>query len=468
VIDQSWTGNDSGRPYAPENTKKRSALPLQVLLGVLVAVFLASLAVNGATIGSVVLALFFGAIFLVIAPKISPPEHAHWLPTAIAAGFVAKMVASGARYWVLINLYRGVGDATGYHSKGLRAADVWRSLSVPEFGTGSDFIAPATGLLYVPYKPTLLGGFFIFATLAFVGQLFMLFAFRHVASPLRFKWYSAGILFMPTILYWPSSVGKEALMFLFIGPVAYGAARLLTEYRLRWGIPIVIGLVGAGVVRAHVALLLAGALAFSVAAARAPRVTARLTKRILLLGAVGVVMVGALFAVSARFGLDFSAVISADVLTEEIDPFLSDVSDRTDTGGSAVEGSIISSPADVPEALLRVLFRPLPWEATNAQALVASLEGGLLLAVSALRLPAIVMNLRYLRRRSYAVYSLVYTAGFIYAFSAMVNLGILARQRSQVMPFLLAFLADMGIRDRVRKNKLARLEASPKIPAPVG
>jgi hypothetical protein len=66
------------------------------------------------------------------------------------------------------------------------------------------------------------------------------------------------------------------------------------------------------------------------------------------------------------------------------------------------------------------------------------------------------------------VYSLVYTAGFIYAFSAMVNLGILARQRSQVMPFFLAFLADMGIRDRVRKNKLARLEASPKIPAPVG
>jgi hypothetical protein len=49
----------------------------------------------------------------------------------------------------------------------------------------------------------------------------------------------------------------------------------------------------------------------------------------------------------------------------------------------------------------------------------------------------------------------------------MVNLGILTRQRAQVMPFLLAFLADMGIRDKVRKKKLIYVEASPKIPAPV-
>jgi hypothetical protein len=295
----------------------------------------------------------------------------------------------------------------------------------------------------------------------------MLFAFRHVASPLRFKWYAAGVLFMPTMLYWPSSIGKEALMFLFIGPVAYGAARLLNEYRLRWGIPIMIGLAGAGVVRAHVALLLAGALVFAVAVARAPKVTARFGKRVLLLAAAAVVMAGALYAVSSRFGLDFSAGISADSLTEEIDPFLADLSERTDTGGSAVEGSVISSPADIPEATLRVLFQPLPWEATNTQTLVASLEGGFLLALFVLRLPAIFMNLRHLRRRPYALYSFVYTAGFVYAFSAMVNLGILTRQRAQVMPFLLAFLADMGIRDKVRRKKLIYVEASPKIPAPV-
>lgn len=468
MIDRSWAGNGPVGPYAPGNTKKRSSLPLQILMGVLVVVFLASLVVNEATIGSIVLALLFGAAVLFVAPKLSPTEHAHWLPMAIATGFVAKLIASGARYWVLVNLYHGVGDATGYHGKGLQAADVWRSLSVPEIGTGTDFMAPVTGLLYVPYKPTMLGGFFIYATLAFVGQLFMLFAFRHVASPLRFKWYAAGALFMPTMLYWPASIGKEALMFLFIGPVAYGSARLLNEYRLRWGIVILIGLAGAGVVRAHIALLLAGALVFAVAVAKAPKVTARFGKRVLLLGAAAVVMAGALYAVSARFGLDFSAGISADSLTEEIDPFLADLSERTDTGGSAVEGSVISSPADIPEATLRVLFQPLPWEATNVQTMAASVEGGFLLALFVIRLPAIFMNLRYLRRRPYALYSLVYTAGFVYAFSAMVNLGILTRQRAQVMPFLLAFLADMGIRDKVRKKRLAQLEPSAKIPAPVG
>ncbi|MDQ1497316.1 MAG: hypothetical protein QOI86_656, partial [Actinomycetota bacterium] len=43
-------------------------------------------------------------------------------------------------------------------------------------------------------------------------------------------------------------------------------------------------------------------------------------------------------------------------------------------------------------------------------------------------------------RRPYVVFGLVYTLTFIYAFSALGNFGILARERSQVLPALFVVL----------------------------
>jgi hypothetical protein len=270
------------------------------------------------------------------------------------------------------------------------------------------------------------------------------------------------MFFSPTIVYWPSSIGKESLMFLFIGPAAYAAARILVEYRLRWGILFAVGLGGAALIRAHIALLLAGALVAAVLLARAPKVPAARSKRLIMVAVSGIVLTSALVITSQRFGLDLSAGISSDVVTEELDPFLDEVSDRTDRGGSAVEGGSISSPADVPEALLRVLFSPLPWESTSVQTLAASFEGALLLAVLFIRSPRILINLRRWRHHPYAVFSLVYTGAFVYGFSAILNLGILSRQRSQVMPFLLAFVVQMGLKDRT-----AEIEAVQPQPLPL-
>jgi hypothetical protein len=42
------------------------------------------------------------------------------------------------------------------------------------------------------------------------------------------------------------------------------------------------------------------------------------------------------------------------------------------------------------------------------------------------------------------LFDTLYTIGFVVAFSAIFNLGILARQRVQVLPFLLAALVGLG------------------------
>ena len=45
-----------------------------------------------------------------------------------------------------------------------------------------------------------------------------------------------------------------------------------------------------------------------------------------------------------------------------------------------------------------------------------------------------------LLRRPYVAFALVYTFAFIYAFSSLGNFGILARQRSQLLPVLFVVL----------------------------
>lgn len=384
-----------------------------------------------------------------IAMRVTGPFEPRWFPSLVLGAWAVKLLASTARYLALEVLYNGIGDATGYHNFGRRYAPIWRSLEVPPLGTGTEFMQAFTGLVYVPYIPTKLGGFLIFATMSFVGQVLLYLAFRHAFPSSRVKWYAILLFFFPNLLYWPSSIGKEAVMLLFIGVGAYGASRLFLEYRLRWLLVLALGSAGCAVVRSHMALLMVVSVTGVVLVARSPESQAA---RRLRLGAVAGVLV--LSAVVVRyavddFGIDVSAGISETLVEEELDPIFGVVEEQTDRGGSAVEGGAIRSVADVPEALMRVVFRPLPTDAHNAQALANSiLEGLFLLVLFIWRTPAILRNLPRYWRDPYLLFALLFTGGFIFGHSAVLNLGIVARQRSQAIPFILALLVELGWRPR--------------------
>ena len=72
------------------------------------------------------------------------------------------------------------------------------------------------------------------------------------------------------------------------------------------------------------------------------------------------------------------------------------------------------------------------------------IEGTILLLVFIWRLPNLARNLFRLRHKPILLMSAAYTFGFIIVFSPFLNLGILARQRSQLMPFLIAWLIGAG------------------------
>jgi hypothetical protein len=415
---------------------------------------------------AVVFALLFLALFRWIAGRISIDSDRPWLQRFVGWGYLAKVVGALARFWMVTELYEA-GDSYSYHLAGQRFADTWRDLVVPTSsagGQGTAFTEVTTGLFYALYKPTFLGGFLMFATLAFVGQLLFYTAFRRWFGPRKQRLYALGVFFLPSLVFWPSSVGKDALMVLFLGIAAYGASRLLSTYRI-FGSSLIIalGLFPAAGVRPHVAGMFAIALVLGVLLGRAPESLRGSPKKpVILVGAVaGAALVLGTFSTTFQVGID------ADSTQNDIGGFLDDVSQQTAQGGSQIEGVAITTPSRLPIAVVTVLFRPVIIEGTNAQMLASALEGTAMLALVIWKFPQMWRNKGLLRRKAYLMMCFFYTGGFIIGFSAILNLGIMARQRVQLLPLFLALVVGLGWPEEEteedREGELADFE-EPQLP----
>ncbi len=246
--------------------------------------------------------------------------------------------------------------------------------------------------------------------------------------------YAILLLFLPSILFWPASLGKEAWVTLGIGLMAYGSALLLSGYRT-WAVPLLVGVLVTGVVRPHITAALFTALALAWFLRRRSRPANELTPLTYVGGAAAILAGGALVASFA------AAFLDVDLSVSGIEDAIGGTTELTDEGGSTFTPATVHSPLDMPWAAFTILFRPLLFEASNPQMLLAAAEGALLLALVALSWRSLVKIPGRLRRQPYLIFALVYTVVFVYAFSNFGNFGILTRQRVQVLPFLLVFLA---------------------------
>ncbi len=415
-------------------------IPMLTVLSLIVAAVISASA-GSEHLSSALVALGSMAVVAVIARLVSNEEDRKWLPTLILAGFGAKLVGSWVRWWVLVDYYNGSGDATGFYGAGERLAPMWRAGTPPDMSIGTPAMDGITGLVFVPGMPSFLGAFFLFATFSFIGQIFLYAAFRKSVVPRRLKLYAVAVFFVPTVVYWPSSLGKESVMLLGIGMAAYGISLLLNEVKPLALIPIVGGFVIAGIIRPHIsAMMCVGATLALLFARKGAGIGAYPFKRLLLLGVVGSGLAVLMFVAAANFNINLDDGLD----TSQVDSFVERVEDQTAKGGSSVDGGFITNPAQFPEAAIRVLFRPLPHEAHNPPALASSLEGTLMLLVTIWKLPAMLRRGRKIRRDPYMIFCVVFIIAFVIAFSAFLNLGLMARERSMIVPFLLAVLVALG------------------------
>jgi hypothetical protein len=361
-----------------------------------------------------------------------------WL---LVAALVLKLGSALVRHYVAFDVYGGAADAAAYHERGVELSEAFRD---GNFRTGlysltsTNFIRFLTGVIYTVIGPSRLGGFLFYSWLGFWGLFFFYRAFTVAVPEGRRSSYRGVVLFLPSLLFWPSSIGKEAWMMFALGIAAYGAARVLSGATLKGLAGAALGLWLAALVRPHVA----GMMALALAAAyllRRPRKELRQLAPLAKMLALSILALAALYLIlrTDRFlmesGIDTAGGVSS---------VLTDVGERTSSGGSEFDsGPSLGSPSRAFLGIGTVLFRPFPFEAHNLQALVASLEGIFLLLLSLVRLPWAMAALRSWRRQPYVVFALAYVGMFVVAFSTVANFGLLARQRVQLLPMYLVLFS---------------------------
>lgn len=411
----------------------------------------AAVFVNTATYDVVVSLLVLLAIVLASVPvfrKVADTDHDAHLLWVLLAALAAKIAFSLARYWMVNKLYGGGGDSNRYDVDGWEFAQQVRSGTLlPAFDatgggeSGTGRIVQLTGYIYAVIGRSKFSGFFIYSWMAFWGCVLFWRGAKRAFPEMDHRRYMYLVLFWPSLLFWPSSIGKDATMLFLLGVASYGACVLLAPRPKVWGLfPFAAGVGGMLLIRTHVGLM--AVLAVTVATAFAfiggtktenASGRGRAVRIVALVGMVGLAIVAA--TQTTRFFSDEAGQATSTTGALEL------TVDRTQQGGSEFEPLVVSNPAQVPAATVSVLFRPFLWEADSAGTLISAAEG----AIIALLL---VLSWKRLRRwpgsawrRPILIYGFVYTLMFVVAFSSIGNAGILARQRVQMLPLLFLALA---------------------------
>ncbi len=364
----------------------------------------------------------------------------------VLAGLALRVVGAITRYLVLTRFYHGVGDAIDYFQTGLMYADMFRRW---DFATmfsplmwrggsweGTQFIFFPSGLVLSIIGPTLIGEFVVFSLFAFIGLIAFALAFRRTYPNVPLSRYARWLWLFPSLWFWPSSVGKEAIVMLGLGLAILGYVG--RRGRMNWllmaaGTFLVYGVRPQFAAVLVVCFIVAQWLSFG-----GRWTPGKMAQGVVIL-AVGLLAIWYSLRSIGAGGFDVEGVQSY----METEPA------RRVGGGSAID-AVPLNPLGAPLALVNVLFRPFPWEVDNPMVAFSSLEMVFFWVVVFRRRRQLAAALRLWRSDRYMRVSIPFI--FAYALSIgflITNLGIIARQRVFLFPFLFAVL-----------------EAVPRLPAP--
>ena len=382
--------------------------------------------------------LLLPVLFMLTAPafvRASRSESTFDLAGLMATGLALRCAAAYFR-WV------NGADAHVYHQVGAELARSFRSLhfsvdvgrEVP--GTGA--LRYIAGLVSVPTNSDEFLTFLVFTWFGFWGCVLFYRAFVTALPGADRSRYAKLIFLWPSLAFWPSSIGKESWIMLTLGLAMLGAARVLVRRRGGYSL-LTAGLAGMTLVRPHVALLAVVAFGVAFLVGRRDDSRAGVVTPTSVAKAVGIVMLLLVGGVLATKTVAFLKI--DDLSGSSVDTALQSVRERSAEGESQYESPNPGTPGGYVTAFVTTIARPLPTEAHGFEQLATSAEGLVLfgfLLTSRRRLASVP---RRLRREPYITFALAYLLMFVYAFSAISNFGILARQRVQVLPFVFVLLA---------------------------
>jgi hypothetical protein len=392
---------------------------------------------------ALMVAVVLFAVTVPIALRLANRERQRWLLPLVLGSLALHFLGSALQIVVVRALYGNVADFHLYDGQGAALTEAWHhgiwsvsGLQIP--GTGT--VSIVTGLVYTLVGVDQLGGFLVFSWFSLLGLVAFYRGFRIALPEAKGKRYAVMIFLLPSLWYWPSAAGKEALMLLALGLMTLGAAHLLrTEWR--GFVPLLAGLLLGAAIRPHEVALVFGSFAVAAVTRKVSRRTLVSPLRrvvTLLLVFVG----GAILAVvTARF-LGIPS-FDSDAIAHAINGANQATQGEGDGFGSS-HSTWNANPIFFPVDVYIVLFLPLPFQVASATQAIAALENLSILALIAFSWRSLAGVPRQLKESPFVVMCLVYSVGFLYIFAALGNVGLLARERTMLFPFLFVLFALPG------------------------
>ncbi len=301
----------------------------------------------------------------------------------------------------------------------------------PAFGTQG--IVFFTSLFSVGLNLSLLGVFWVFHVFGVIGLLAFDGALTEVTAnkSRRIRQLATLIIFLPSVSFWSSAIGKDSLSFMAMGLALWAALKLNRRVVL-----MVIAILIMLFVRPHMAGMMVIGLAGSMVFQRKTSIIQRVVFGVAALAAT---------AVLVPFGLNYAGV-GEDASSEDIASYIEGRQGENLKGGSSLD---IAS-MNLPMKLFTYLFRPLPFEANSIFALLASVDNIILLflffagirATLKKKLPA-----QFATHNRMFLWIYCFVAWFILA-STTANLGIAMRQKWMFAPMLIFLLISLIGKER--------------------
>lgn len=413
-------------------------LPSLNLLCILLFIAAVSLLVPGEElIPTLAYFAFLVLLIKVLYDVVIKPHDQDFSPMLFFFAVMVKALGATARYWMIKDLY-GRGDAMRYHDEGQELAAFFSRFDFSIVGDtlpqGTAAMSHLTGLIYTFLPVNFFGICLLFAGLSFTGCVFCYRAFQLAFPNINPKLYRIFLFFLPSVFFWPSSLGKDAWVFFGGGFVVYGLVKFTRLDQLSGLLVMGIGLLLIGVIRPHISafMILSLAVSYLPFLFRSVRNPQHLFSW--LVG--GAISIG-LGVYVLQSGAEFLQARGLDELTEEgLQQYYYKRQSSDLRGGSSFAPSVVLGLGAVVAAPVIVLLRPFPWEAHNPQAMMTALESMFWLGIFVYRRKVFLQRLRTIATDPLVAFALVFCMIMILSLTTMGNFGLLARQRVTLLPFL--------------------------------
>ncbi len=364
-----------------------------------------------------------------IARNIAARERDPRLYQLLMAAVITHLLFSSVQLWVVDHIYHGVTDYTRYINQGAVLARRYRTFNFSNAGLnppvnvlGQGSVSIAAGVVMAIVGINKLALFYVFSWFAFLATLGFYRAFAVTFPEGDHRRYAYAVFFLPSLLFWTAGISKETMMYLSLGLMAYGAARVLVHQR-GGAVLLVVGAIIGVYVRPQELLLFMGAFALAgVFRPRNRKQSFRLVRRLSVMALQAVLLLAAI-SLSQQLA-KHAPVFNLNQLAQN-------------NRGQASSLHYHPGPSGYPRDVFTVLFDPLPFNAHGSAQRLAAFENTVIIFLFLTSFRRFWHLGRACFTRPYLLLCVMYSIAFPYAFAALNNLGLIDRERVLMLPFLL-------------------------------